>query len=137
MIPSWVAVLTGISLAILAMAAIAIALSSVAAVLALRAFLRVFEHLAGPAVSDARQLVAGIRAEAESLVGTSRDLRSRVVKAADAAEARLADLDALFTVVQEEVEATALDMAATLRNLRRGLSLFEWGKRTLKRGRKH
>jgi hypothetical protein len=58
------------------------------------------------------------------------------VKAADAAEARLADLDALFTVVQEEVEATALDMTATLRKVRRGLSLFEWGRRTLKRGRK-
>ena len=117
--------------------AIAIALSAVAAMLALRAFLRVFEHLAGPAVSDARQLVAGIRAEAESLVGTSRDLRGRIVKAADAAEARLADLDALFAVVQGEVEAAALDMTATLRNVRRGLSVFEWGRRKLKRGRKH
>jgi len=136
-IPSWVAVLTGISLAILALSAIAIALSAVAAMLALRAFLRVFEHLAGPAVSDARQLVAGIRAEAESLVGTSRDLRGRIVKAADAAEARLADLDALFAVVQGEVEAAALDMTATLRNVRRGLSVFEWGRRKLKRGRKH
>src|SRR5437899_13016831 len=95
MIPSWVAVLTGISLAILAMAAIAIALSSVAAVLALRAFLRVFEHLAGPAVGDARQLVAGFRAEAERLVGTSRDLRSRVAGAGGAAEARPGDLAAL------------------------------------------
>jgi uncharacterized protein YoxC len=137
MIPSWLAVVTGISLAILAMSAIAIALSSLVAVVALRTFLRVFEQLAGPAVSDARQLVAGIRAEAESLVGTSRDLRTRVVKAADAAEARLADLDALFVVVQEEVEATALDMAATLRNVRRGMALFDWGRRTLKRGRKH
>src|SRR5438128_10937221 len=82
MIPSWVAVLTGISLAILAMAAIAIALSSVAAVLALRAFLRVFEHIAGPAVSDARQLVEGISAEAESIVGKSREVRGSGVHAA-------------------------------------------------------
>src|SRR5437762_3130066 len=64
MIPSWVAVVTGISLAILALAAIAIALSSVIAVLALRTFLRILEHLAGPAVSDVRQLVATIRTEA-------------------------------------------------------------------------
>src|SRR5216117_1464782 len=137
MIPSWVAVVTGISLAILALAAIAIALSSVVAVLALRTFLRILEHLAGPAVTDLRQLVATIRTEAESLVGTSRDLRGRIVKAADAAETRLADLDALFEVVQEEVETTTLDVAATLRNVRRGLSLFEWGRRRLKRGRKH
>src|SRR5947208_747229 len=132
MIPSWVAVVTGISLAILALAAIAIALSSVIAVLALRTFLRILEHLAGPAVSDVRQLVATIRTEAESLVGTSRELRGRIVKAADAAETRLADLDALFGVVQEEVETTALDVAATLRNVRRGLSVLEWGRRAIR-----
>ncbi len=136
MIPTWVAVVTGISLAILALAAIAIALSSVIAVLALRTSLRVLEGLAGPALGDVRQLVATIRAEADGLVGTSRDLRTRIVKAADAAEERLADLDALFEVVQDEVETTALDVAATLRNVRRGLTVLEWGRRALKRRRK-
>src|ERR1044072_9035753 len=63
----------------------------------------------GPGGGGADGGYVPMRAGVESLVGTSRDLRSRVVKAADAAEARLADLDALFTVVQEEVEATALD----------------------------
>ncbi len=47
MIPTWVAVVTGISLAILALSAIAIALSSVIAALGVRAFLRVFRELAG------------------------------------------------------------------------------------------
>src|SRR5438046_8662788 len=88
MIPSWVAVVPGISLAILALAAIAIALSSVIAVLALRTFLRILEHLAGPAVSDVRQLVATMRTEAGSLAGTSRELRGRLGKAAGRAEAR-------------------------------------------------
>ena len=136
MIPTWVAVVTGISLAILALSAVTIALSSVIAALGVRAFLRVLQDLAGPALDDVRQLVGTIRAEAEGLVGTSRDLRGRIVKAADAAEARLADVDALFEVVQEEVETTALDVAATLRHVRRGLSLIEWGRRALKRGRK-
>src|SRR5439155_1161744 len=86
----------GTALAPLARAASAIALSSVGGVLALRTFLRLLEHLAGPAVSDVRQLVGTTRTEAETLVGTSRDLRGRIVKAADAAQARLADLDALF-----------------------------------------
>src|SRR6266571_1209721 len=138
MIPTWVAVVTGISLAILALSAIAV--SSVIAALGVRAFLRVLRELAGPALADVRQLVTTIRTEAESLVGTSQDLRGRIVKAADAAEARLADLDALFEVVQEEVESTALDVAATLRNVRRGLSMLDWGRRALKavkRGRKH
>jgi len=40
-------------------------------------------------------------------------------------------------VVQEEVETAVLDAAATLRTVRRGLSLLEWGRRTLKRGKKH
>lgn len=136
MIPTWVAVVAALSLAVLAVSAIVIAASGVVAALAVRAFLRVLRELAGPAVSDARQLVASIRTEAESLVGASRELRERIVKAADAAQARLSDLDALFEVVQEEVESTVLDAAASVRMIRRGLSVVDWGRRALKRRRK-
>src|SRR5207247_99443 len=115
MIPTWVAVVTGISLAILALAAIVIAAASVVAALGVRGFLRMLHELAGPAVGDVRALVATIRAEAEGLAGMSRELRQRIVSAADAAEARLAELDAVFEVVQEEVEATVLDVATTMR----------------------
>ena len=137
MIPTWVAVVTGVSLAILAAAAIVIAAASVVAALGLRVFLRMLHELAGPAVGDVRALVGTIRAEAEGLAGTSRELRQRIVNAADAAEARLAELDAVFEVVQEEVEATVVDVAATMRTVRRGVSLLEWGRRALKRGKKH
>src|SRR5207245_3300003 len=102
----------------------------------LEQFAHLLEQLAGPAVSDVRQLVATIRTEADGLAGTSRELRARIVKAADAAEARLQDLDALFDVVQEEVESAVLDVAATLRGVRRGIALVDWGRRALKRGRK-
>jgi len=137
MIPTWVAVVAGLSLAILALSAIVIALATVVGALGVRTFLRVLQDLAGPAVGDVRQLVGAIRTEADSLVGTSRELRGRIISAADAAEARLAALDALFEVVQEEVETTVLDVAATFRTMRRGLSLLEWGRRTLKRRKKH
>ena len=136
MIPTWVAVVTALSLAVVALAVIVIAVSSVVAALGLRAFLRILRELAAPAVGDVRQLVASIRNEAEGLVGTSRALRARIVGAADAAERRLADLDALFEVVQAEVETTVLDVAATVRLVRRGLSLADWGRRALKRRRK-
>src|SRR2546422_2521911 len=136
MIPTWVAVVTGISLAILALAAIVIAAASVVAALGVRGFLRMLHELAGPAVGDVRALVAAIRAEAEGLAGTSRELRQRIVSAADAAEARLAELDAVFEGVQEEGEATVLDVAATMRTVRRGISLLEWGRRPLKPGKK-
>src|SRR2546422_2693602 len=69
---------------------------------ALPIFLRMLHELAGPAVGDVRALVATIRAEAEGLAGTSRELRQRIVSAADAAEARLAELDAVFEVRSEE-----------------------------------
>src|SRR2546426_4617764 len=79
-------------------------------------------------------LFRSIRTEAEGLAGTSRELRARIVKAADAAEARLQDLDALLDVVQEEVESAVLDVAATLRGVRRGIALVDWGRRGRQRG---
>jgi len=119
MIPTWVGVVTAVSLAIIALAAIVVAVSSLGAALGMRAFLQALRRLAGPAVDDARQLVATIRHEAEALAGTSRDVRLRVLRAADAAEARLVEVGALFDVLKEEAEDTALDVVATVRNVRR------------------
>src|SRR2546423_7647965 len=133
MVPTWAAVVTAISLAIIALAAIVVAVSSLGAALGMRAFLQALRRLAGPAVDDARQLVATIRHEAEALAGTSRDVRLRVLRAADAAEARLVEVGALFDVLKEEAEDTALDVVATVRNVRRGLGLWRWGRQALKR----
>ena len=135
MIPTWVAVVTAVSLAIIALAAIVVAVSSLGAALGMRAFLQALRQLAGPAVDDARQLVATIRHEAAALAGTSRDLRLRVLQAADAAEARLVEVGALFDVLKEEAEDTALDVVATVRNVRRGLDIWRWGRKALKRVR--
>src|SRR2546425_1067905 len=133
--PTWVGVLGALSLAVLAAAGVVLAATHLVAARRLEQFARLLEQLAGPAVSDVRQLVATIRTEAEGLAGTSRELRARIVKAADAAEVRLQDLDALLDVVQEEVESAVLDVAATLRGVRRGIALVDWGRRALKRGR--
>ena len=132
MIPTWVAVVTAISLAIIALAAIVVAVSSLGG---MRAFLQALRQLAGPAVDDARQLVATVRHETEALAGTSRDLRQRVLRAADAAEARLVEVSALFDVLREEAEDTALDVVATVRNVRRGMTIWRWGRKALKRVR--
>ncbi len=132
MFPTWVGVVSALSLAIIALAAVVVAVASVASALGIRKFTRALEQLAGPAISDVRQLIGTIKGEADALVGTSRDIRLRIVRAADAAEHRLSDLDALVEVVQEEMEETAIDAAATLRNVRRGLSLWQWGRKVLK-----
>src|SRR2546423_2806711 len=89
MIPTWVGVVTGISLAILALAAIVIAAASVVAALGLRAFLGMLHELAGPAVGDVRALAATIRAEADGLAGSSPHVRQRIGHGGDAAAARL------------------------------------------------
>lgn len=135
MIPTWVGVVSAISLAIIALAALVVAVASVALALGIRASTKALEMLAGPAIQDVRQLIGTIKGEADSLVGVSRDIRLRIVRAADAAEQRLSDLDALVEVVQDEMEETVLDAGATLRNVRRGLSLWQWGRKVL-RGKK-
>jgi len=39
---------------------------------------------------------------------------------------------ALAEVMQDELEETALDAAATMRNVRRGLSVWRWSRKLLK-----
>ena len=132
MVPTWVGVVSALSLSIIALAALITAAAIIAAALGVRAALKALRSMAGPAITDVRQLIASIKTEADALLDTSRDVRHRIVRAADAAEERLTDLDALAEVMQEELEETALDAAATLKNVRRGLSLWKWGRKMLK-----
>ena len=136
MLPTWVGVVSAISLGIIALAAIVVAAAFIVAALGIRTAVLALKHLAGPAITDVRQLIGSIKTEAEMLVDSSRDIRRRIVRAADAAEQRLTDLDALAEVVQEEVEETALDAAAAMQNVRRGLSMLQWGRKVLKGRRK-
>jgi len=132
MLPTWVGVVSALSLAIIALAALVGTGAIVAAALGVRATVKALKNFAGPAISDVRQLIGSIKNEADSLVGASRDVRQRIVRAVDAAEERLTDLDALAEVVQEELEETALDAAATMRDVRRGLSVWRWSRKLLK-----
>jgi hypothetical protein len=132
MLPTWVGVVSALSLAIIAVAALVTAVGITAAALGVRAAVKALKGFAGPAITDVRQLIGSIRTEADALVGTSRDVRQRIVRAVDAAEDRLTSLDALAEVVQDELEETALDAAATMRNVRRGLSVWRWSRKLLK-----
>jgi hypothetical protein len=131
MAPHWADAVSAFSLVVIALASVAAGAAVVLVARELRRFFRAVELLAGPAVTDVRQLVSAIRSETEALVGTSGDIRGRIVRAADAAEARLNDLDALLDVVQEEVEETALDVAATLHDVRAGTRLWQWARTLL------
>lgn len=65
-------------------------------------------------------LVETARTEVQELVATSKDLRHGIRRTQRRAARRLADLDALVEVMQEEVEETAIDAATAIRTLRNG-----------------
>src|SRR2546426_2063943 len=132
MLPTWVGVVSAISLTIIALAALVAAGALLAAALGVRTAVKALKGFAGPAIADVRQLIGSIKTEADALVGASRDVRQRIVRAVDAAEERLTDLDSLAEVMQEELEETALDAAATMRDVRRGLSVWRWSRKLLK-----
>ena len=132
MLPTWVGVVSALSLAIIALAALVAAAAVIAAALGVRAAVKALKGFAGPAITDVRQLIGSIKNEADALVGASRDVRQRIVNAADAAEERLTSLDALAEVMQQELEETAIDAAATMRDVRRGMSVWRWSKKLLK-----
>lgn len=74
--------------------------------------------------------------EALAIVDTSRRLRRGVMSGARKVQGRLRDLDALYEVVHDEIEDTALDVAATLRTVRTGASALGRIKRLVTRGRR-
>ena len=121
MIPTWAAVVGALSLAVIALSVVLSAAAAVAVALGVRAFLSATRQAAEPVVHDLRQLVGTIRAETEGLAETSRDLRQRIVRAADA------------------TEGVVRDVATTVRTVSRGVSLLRpeppAKKRPAKRGK--
>ncbi len=132
--PTWVGPTIAISLAVIALSIVAAAVAAAIAVLRLsgqaRKIAEVVDGLqddVAQAVKAARQLTEQaqdlmvlVRNEAGAYAQTGRRLRRKVVRGADRIESRLADLDSLYNVVHDEVEDTALDVAAALRSVRRG-----------------
>ncbi|HJS43574.1 MAG TPA: hypothetical protein VJ755_08890 [Gemmatimonadales bacterium] len=133
MLPTWVGVVSAVSLMIIALAALFGAVAIVMAALGVRAALKALRNFGGPAIADVRLLITNIKTEADALVGASRDIRHRIVRAADAAEERLTALDSVAEVMQDELEDAAVDAAATMREVRRGLSVWRWSSKLLKR----
>jgi uncharacterized protein YhaN len=62
--------------------------------------------------------------EAREIVETTRRLRYDVERGVKRARRRLADFEAVVEVVQDEVEATALDVTSTMHSLRTGAGMI-------------
>lgn len=133
-VPSWVGPTMAISLAVVALSFVAIAVGVLVIMSRLVGPIRratavlesvqddVKRSLAGVQriTEQAQDLLVIVRQEAGAFAQTSKRLRRQVVRGADRLQAKLEDLETLYDVVHEEVEDTALDVAAALRSVRRG-----------------
>ncbi|HEX6644212.1 MAG TPA: hypothetical protein VF037_06020 [Gemmatimonadales bacterium] len=147
--PSWVGPTMAVSLAVVAVAVVLFAV--VTAVLAIRIMGEVEERkalftgikadldetLAGirQLTGQAQEVMGVVRLEAGAFVQTGRRIRRKVSRGVDRVERRLQDLEALYDVVHEEVEDTALDLAAGLRRVRQGNGMIGRVRRLLVPGR--
>ena len=138
----WAETVTALSTALIA---VMLSVACVVLILLLRTLTKTFNKDGKPAiesframVDDATAVVGTVKGEVEGLADTSKGIRKRAERAATSIEDRLRDIETLVDVVQEEVEDTALDVAAALRTTRRGGKLFKRMKRALlRRGRRH
>jgi uncharacterized protein YoxC len=132
--PEWVGPTMAISLAVIALSFLGIALAVAIAALKLTGQVKKVGTLVDGLQDDiARTLKAVrrlteqgqdvmvvVRQETGAFAQTSRRLRRKLVRAADRVELKLEELETLYDVVHDEVEGTALDVAAALRSVRRG-----------------
>jgi uncharacterized protein YoxC len=132
--PEWVGPTVAISLAVLALSFLVLALAVGIAAFRLAREVRKVGTMVEGLQDDITRTLRGVRRlteqgqdimvlvrhEAGAFAQTARRLRRKTVRAVDRIEAKLQDLETLYDVVHDEVEGTALDLAAALRSLRRG-----------------
>jgi uncharacterized protein YoxC len=131
-------VVTAISVAVLALCLVGLIVVLLALVLRLKRLMQTLEQDARPTLDSVRRtadeasrVAVVLRSEAEGYAGTSKRLRGRVERFADSLEERLLEFETLLDVLQEELEATVLDVAALLRTTRRGSGILHAVKRAV------
>jgi methyl-accepting chemotaxis protein len=83
---------------------------------------------------EAKGLASRLNVEANEVIRTSSEIRHDVRRGVERVRERLEDLDALAEVMQEELEETALDVAARVRTVRTGAGIIGRIRRLLVRG---
>lgn len=132
--PEWVAPTMAVSLAVLALCVLAITVALAVTLARVLAELQRVGVMLDGVQDDVRQtigtarrlteqgqdLVVLLRHEIGAFAQTGRRVRRKVVRGVDRMESRLTDLETLYDLVHEEVEDTALEVAAALRSARSG-----------------
>ncbi|HEY7634742.1 MAG TPA: hypothetical protein VH763_04300 [Gemmatimonadales bacterium] len=147
--PEWVGPTMAISLAVIALSVLGAAVALGIAVLRLSGQVKkmgsVVEGLQDDVtegvtsvrrlIEQGQDLMVVVRNEVGAFAQTSRRLRRKVIKGVDRVEGKLSDLETLYDLVHDEVEDTALDVAAALRSARRGNGMLGRVRRLLVPGR--
>ncbi len=132
--PDWVGPTVAISLAVLALSFLGMAIAMAVAVFRVAEQIKKVGALVDGLQGDIARTLTGVRNlteqaqdvmvlvrhEAGAFAQTARRLRRKTVRGVDRIEAKLQDLETLYDVVHDEIEGTALDLAAGLRSVRRG-----------------
>jgi len=148
--PGWVGPTAAISLVVIALAFAAIAAGSVMLARAakkeisevsdklegIRGDLHDAMHAVRRVAETGEDLSVKLKEEIHHYLATSRAIRQDLERGVRRVKTRLADLDALYEVVHDEVEDTALDVAAKVRTVRQGAGMVGRLRRWLVRGRR-
>ncbi len=142
-VAGWVGPTMALSLLVIALAfvtiAAAVALTARQAIEEIRQLSRLLDGLRGD-LSPALKLVASVAGEGEKLVQVVSGETDELVRASRALrhglEQRIETLQAVYDVLAEEVEETAIDAAVSLRRFRSGIGWFGMVRRLLRLGRR-
>jgi hypothetical protein len=136
--PDWVGPTVAISLVVIAASILGGAIVVAVAALRISGETRKVSTMIQGHQEDVTQALAGarrlteqgqdllvlLRQEVGAFTQTSRRIRRKLVRGVDRIEAKLADLETLYDLVHDEVEDTALDVAAALRTSRQGTGML-------------
>jgi Flp pilus assembly protein TadB len=87
-------------------------------------------------VATSQEVSDRVRGEVDAVLRTSRRVRKNVKRGVRRVRGHLEELDALYEVIHDEVQDTALDVAATLRGVRKGAGAIGKLRRLLVKGRR-
>lgn len=139
----WVGTTVAISLVIIALSFITIAIAMAVALGRASSEMRQLSEVVDSLRADlapALKAVSAVSGEGERLASLVSTEAEEVVRASQALRhsirLRLTNLEAVYDVLAEEVEETALDAAVTLRTFRTGTSWFSMIRRLLRLGRR-
>jgi uncharacterized protein YoxC len=117
--PEWIPVTIALSLLVIALSFLGIAVGVLVTLRSLRSGLSpVFKSIAS-AAEGTQKITALIQREGEGVAETTQRIRKSVDEGRERLEERLADLDALYEVLYEEMKETGIEAGVMMRRLRR------------------